>query len=155
MDCAAFCITLSLCHQARDWRKQDPFVLLHTAFAVNTHKYIYCTCTFSLTPSPSLHHPPPSLPPCHIGHFSPHHGHLPLNLPLTTSHPHPSPPPLTTSPPPTGVWTLPGYVSLWSECTSISTATVFCICFAVVFMRAYVCSCVSVCACMRVCTPPD
>ena len=64
--------------------------------------------------------PPPSLPPCHIRHFFPHH--LPLNLPLTTSHPHPSP--LTTSPPPTGVWMLPGYVSLWSECTSMSTATV-------------------------------
>ena len=46
------------------------------------------------------------------------------SLLIYPSPPHPSPPPLTTSPPSTGVWSLPGYVSLWSECTSMSTATV-------------------------------
>ena len=72
----------------------DPLVLLHTAFAVNSHKYmyIYCTCTFSLTPSP-----PHTLIP----------------------HLHLSPPPL-----PSQVWLLPGYVSLCSECTLMSTAIV-------------------------------
>ena len=122
MDCASFCITLSLCLQASDRRPTRAiyFTLLLQLIVTSTYTVHVRSC---LLPRPLSFTPlPHSLPV--TSDISPLT--MATSLLIYPSPPHTLIPHLHLSPPPLPpqVWPLPGYVSLCSEFTLMSTATV-------------------------------